>query len=75
MSPISSCVHISADLTNPHFGHAWRDKDGDTFATVRFGGSDLAFTSAEDARAVARACTEAAAALDKLAAEHAEEPS
>lgn len=69
MSPGPSRVHIDADLTDPYFGHAWRDADGDVFATARLGGAYLVFTSAADARAAAAACMEAADAHDKLTAD------
>ena len=46
--------------------HAWRDSGGDPHAIVDLGACDIAFGSAEDARAVAAACLAAAEAIDAL---------
>ena len=63
--------HISSDaeLSGPRYQQAWRSEHG-IHATVllsAFTGGILYFDSAEDARAVAAACTEAAENLDRLA--------
>jgi hypothetical protein len=65
---------IDSQITDPHYRRAWRNDDGSVHATVALGESTLYFGSAEDARAVAAACTEAAEALGRLAAGGAEEP-
>lgn len=62
-----SFASIDSDVSNPHFGRAWRDGEK-VHATVKLGRSSLFFDSAEDARAVAAACTGAAEALDRLTA-------
>ncbi len=66
-----SYVSTDSEIKGPRHGHAWQADDGGIHATVRLGeGSTfLSFDSAADARAVAAACTEAAEALDRLAAE------
>jgi hypothetical protein len=64
-----SSISADASISDPVHDHVWRGKDGAIWATVRMAGSTLYFDSAADARAVAVACTEAAAALDRLAAE------
>jgi hypothetical protein len=60
-----SFASIDSDVSNPRFGRAWRDGER-VHSTVNLGGSSLYFDSAEDARAVAAACTAAAEALDRL---------
>jgi hypothetical protein len=62
-----SFASTSSDLSDPRFGHAWRNADESIHATVKLGQADLYFGSAADARAVAAACTEAAEAMDRLA--------
>jgi hypothetical protein len=62
-----SYVSTEAGLSRPRLGHAWRDEHG-IYATVRLDGATLCFSSAADARAVAAACTEAAEAIEQLAA-------
>lgn len=67
-----SYISTDTDLSGPRHTHAWRAEGGSTHATVRLSennASTLYFDSAEDARATAAACTEAAEALDRLAAE------
>jgi hypothetical protein len=67
-----SYITSDADLSGPRHQHAWRAEGGTIHATVRLSennSSTLYFDSATDARAVAAACTEAAAAMDRLAAE------
>ena len=67
---MSSTVTTHTAISGPAFGHAWRDKRGELNATVNLGSMcSLYFGSAEDARAVAAACTEAAEAIGRLAAE------
>ena len=66
-----SYISSDADLSGPRLQHAWR-AEGTIHASVRLSersSSTLYFDSAADARAVAAACTEAAEALDRLAAE------
>ena len=65
-----SYVSSDVEMGQPRHNHAWRDKDGSVHATVRLTDgitATLYFDSAEDARAVAAACIEAAEALDRLA--------
>jgi hypothetical protein len=62
-----SFASIDSDVSNPRFGHAWRDPDGGLHSAVKLGDSTLYLDSAADARAIAAACTEAAEALDGLA--------
>lgn len=66
-----SYIASDVDISNPCYDHAWRAEGGNIHATVRLSDrlSTLFFDSAADARAVAAACTEAAEALDRLAAE------
>jgi hypothetical protein len=69
-----SFASIDSQITKPHYRRPWRNDDGSVHATVALGESTLYFGSAEDARAAAEACTEAAEALDRLAAGGAEGP-
>jgi hypothetical protein len=65
-----SYVSADAAISEPSHNHAWRADDGSIHATVRLGtgaGVILYLDSAEDARAIAAACTQAAEALDRLA--------
>jgi hypothetical protein len=62
-----SYISTEGALSRPRLGHAWRDGHG-IYATVRLDGATLCFDGAADARAVAAACTEAAEALEQLAA-------
>jgi hypothetical protein len=64
-----SFASIDTKIAEPRYRRAWRNDDGTIHATVALGESTLYFDSADDARAVAAACTEAAGALDRLAAE------
>ena len=64
-----SYISTDSNISGPRLGHAWRVEHGFIHATVRLGEATVTFTSAADARAVAAACTEAAEALDRLAAE------
>jgi hypothetical protein len=64
-----SFASIDTRITQPHYRRAWRNDDGTIHATVALGESTLYFDSARDAREAAAACTEAAEALDRLAAE------
>jgi hypothetical protein len=67
-----SYISTDTDLSGPRHLHAWRAERGTIHATVRLSehnASTLYFDSTEDARAVAAACTEAAEAMDRLAAE------
>jgi len=64
-----SYISCDSDLSRPHLGYVWRAEDGSVHATVRLSGATLFFDSAQDARAVAAACAEAADAHDRLAAE------
>ena len=61
-----------APVSAPRHDHVWRDTiDGGIHATVSLNDyrtASLSFDSAADARAVAAACTEAAEAMDRLAA-------
>ena len=67
---MSSTVTTHTAISGPAFGHAWRDKRGELNAVVYLSPAcSLYFGSAEDARATAAACTEAAEAIDQLAAE------
>ena len=66
-----SFISIDSKMTESNLRHSWRNEDGTIHATVALGESSLYFDSAADARAVAAACTEAAEALDRLAAERA----
>jgi hypothetical protein len=61
-----SYASIISEFTVIEFGHAWRDRDGNPCATVRFGESHLSFSSPAHARAVAAACNQAAAAMEAL---------
>ena len=49
--------------------HTWTDKDGTVWSVVDIGATDIAFDSANEARAVAARCLKAAEAMDALAAE------
>jgi hypothetical protein len=49
-------------------GHVWRSRAGTVFATVDLGDATIWFDSADDARALAAACTAAAEAYDQFAA-------
>lgn len=65
-----SWLHLSPDITGPRFRRAWKSEDGESFAVVELAPDvKMTFASAEDARAVAAACTEAAEALERPAAE------
>ena len=64
-----SFASTSSDLSDPRFGHAWRNADESIHAIVKLGQVDLYFDSAAGARAVAAACIEAAEAIDRLADE------
>ena len=73
---MSSYLSSHADITDPRFtGHVWRDNDGKINATVDIAPKTgrhscwLCFGDPADARAVAAACTEAAEAMERLAAE------
>jgi len=67
---MSSTATTHTDISKPAFGLAWRDKRGEPHASVNLGPMCiLYFGSAEDARAAAAACTEAAEAISRLAAE------
>ena len=68
-------VNISADMPEPKLGHVWRADDGTIHASIRFGDRAwpyLMFDSPTEARALAAVCTEAAEAMDRLAAEEKE---
>lgn len=66
---MSSFASIDSNIKEPHFRRAWRDDDdGTLYATVNLGRPTLFFDSAQDARAVAAACIEAAEALERLQA-------
>ncbi len=62
-----SFISTDSKITESRSRHAWRNDDGSIHTTVALGTSTLYFDSAEDARALAAACTEAAEALDRLA--------
>jgi hypothetical protein len=65
-----SYVSSDVEMGQPRHNHAWRGDGGGVHASVRLTdgiAATLFFDSAEDARAVAAACTEAAEALDRLA--------
>jgi hypothetical protein len=68
-----SNIDVEARISAPSHSHAWRTADGSSIrATVNLNqdnASALYFDDAGDARAVAAACTQAAEALDRLAAE------
>lgn len=67
-----SYISTDSNISGPRFRRAWRAENGSIYATVYLSedsASTLFFDSAADARAVAAACTEAAEALDRLAAE------
>jgi hypothetical protein len=67
-----SYISSDADLSGPRAGRAWRADDGSVHVTVRLSEvstSTLFFDSADDARSVAAACTQAAEAWDRVAAE------
>jgi hypothetical protein len=67
-----SFVSSDSNLKAPHVRRTWRNDDGTGHTTVELSpGTALYFDSPADARAVAAACTEAAEALDRLAAEEA----
>jgi hypothetical protein len=69
-----SYISTDSEVKEPRFGTVWRADRGAICATVYLGtrSTFLSFDHAQDARAVAAACTEAAEAMDRLAA--AEEP-
>lgn len=65
-----SYLVTNSNLRGPQFHDAWRGTDGGIHATVYLNSRDaLFFDSADDARAVAAACAQAAEAHDRLAAE------
>jgi hypothetical protein len=65
-----SYISSDSDVKEPRFGSVWRADRGVTCATVYLGGTAfLSFDSPADARALAAVCTEAAEAMDRLAAE------
>ncbi len=62
-------IAADIDISEARFNQAWRSEHGSMHATVRLtsgAGARLYLDSAEDARAIAAACTEAAEALDRL---------
>jgi hypothetical protein len=65
-----SWLSLRPDIKDPHFGQAWRGNGGAIYALVEFGREvHVTFSSAEDARASASACIEAAEAMERLEAE------
>ncbi len=65
MGNISVDPSFTADRVR--FGHAWRDKSGGAHATIRLGEyAAVTADSAEEARAIAAACLEAAEAIEAL---------
>jgi hypothetical protein len=64
-----SWLSLRPDI-DPCFSRAWRGSDGITiYAHVELArDADLMFNRPEDARAAAAACTEAAEAMERLAA-------
>jgi hypothetical protein len=65
-----SWLSLRPDIKDPHFNQTWRGNGGAIYGLVEFGGgADLVFSSPEDARAAGAACTEAAEAMERLAAE------
>ncbi|HLK77217.1 MAG TPA: hypothetical protein VKU77_26645 [Streptosporangiaceae bacterium] len=64
-----SYLGIRSSLERIRFnGHVWRTKAGKVCATVDLGDTTVWFESADDARAVAAVCTEAAEAMDQFTA-------
>jgi hypothetical protein len=63
-----SYVSTDSEIEGPRFGSVWRADRGVICATVYFGPgvTFLSFDSADDARALAAACTEAAEAMERL---------
>jgi len=62
-------VHGNLELSALDREHTWADKDGTVWSIVDIGATDIAFDSADEARAVAARCLKAADAMDALAAE------
>jgi hypothetical protein len=71
-----SYIAIDAHVGQPKAGHVWRSDNGQIHATVYVSEKNSTaffFTSAADARAMAERCTEAAEAMEALAAEDGKE--